>query len=169
MPLPLLLQHYLGCAGITLHKMVDAMDRGGIILQKKIAIEGCETFDTLLAKNYLEAPLLLQQLLVNFEPLYRQAKPQQGGSDWPKLTAADQRVNWNQSTSAVLKHQRSFGSLGVYAEIQGRECLITAAQGALQEHNFNAGELIVLDEVRLIVATQEGFITVDRSHLLSLD
>lgn len=168
-PLPLLLQRYPDCAGVTLHKMVDTLDTGDIVLQKKIHVEDNDTFDTLLAKNYLEAPLLLERLLVDLQNLYDTALPQQLGSYWPKLTAADQRVDWRQSTAAVLKHQRSFGSLGIYAAIQGNECLITAAQGVEYAHAFNAGDIILLDKVRLLIATLDGFITVDRSHLFELE
>ena len=56
------------------------MDRGDIVLQRKISIAPNETFDTLLAKNYLEGALLLEQLLANFKNLYSSGERQHAGA-----------------------------------------------------------------------------------------
>ena len=64
-PLPLLILAYPQHAGITLHNMTNKLDEGEVLLQKKIAIDENESFDTLSAKLYIEIPLLLDELLSN--------------------------------------------------------------------------------------------------------
>ena len=166
-PLPSLILSYPQHGGITLHKMTNKLDEGEILLQKKLTIDEHESFDTLSAKLYIEVPLLLDALLSNIDHYYQNGRKQQKGSYWEKISHLDQTINWNRPTSKVLHQFRAFGSLGVYAEIQGKVCLITTAEGVICQHGFNAGEVISIDEIRLVIASSDGLVSIPRSCCIS--
>jgi methionyl-tRNA formyltransferase len=167
-PLPLLLLAYPQHAGITLHKMTNKFDEGEVLLQKTIKIDENESFDTLSAKLYIETPLLLNKLLSNLNHYYENGTKQGESAGWEKLTRKDQTINWNRPTSKLLEQIRAFGSLGVYSELQGQSYLITAAEGVICEHNIKAGEIISIDEIRLVIASIDGLISMHRNGLISL-
>ncbi len=167
-PLPLLLLAYPQHAGITFHKMTNKLDEGEILLQKKIKIDENESFDTLSAKLYIEIPLLLNELLSNLNHYYENGTRQEKGSYWGKLSRQDQTINWNRPTVKVLNQFRAYGSLGVYSEIQGQTYLITAAEGVICQHNIKVGEIILIDEIKLVIASNDGLISIPRSCLIQL-
>jgi methionyl-tRNA formyltransferase len=167
-PLPSLLLTYPQHAGITFHKMTAELDEGDILLQKKIYIDESESFDTLSAKLYIEAPTLLNKLLSNLDHYYKTSKKQGKGSKWHKLTYDDQTINWNRPMPEVLDRIRAFGSLGVYAEIQGQLYLITAAEGVIYEHNFKPGNIISSDAIRVVIAANGGLVSIPTSSLTLL-
>ena len=168
-PVPSLILERHDCAGITFHKMTDKFDEGDILLQKKIDIQENETFDTLSAKIYIEAAILLDELLSDINGFYEDSVAQKGGTYWPKITHRDQSVVWSLSTSRVLKKIQSFGSLGVYAEINQELFLILAAEGVLYQHTFSPGTVIYSDKIKLAVATEDGLIVILTNCLISLD
>jgi methionyl-tRNA formyltransferase len=167
-PLPLLLLAYPQHAGITLHKMTNKFDEGEILLQQTIKIDDNESFDTLSAKLYVQIPQLLNKLLANLNHYYEHGTKQGKAVSWERLSQKDQTINWNRPTSKVLQQVRAFGSLGVYSELQGLRYLITAAEGVICEHNIKAGEIISIDEIRLVIASNDGLISMPRSGLMSL-
>jgi methionyl-tRNA formyltransferase len=167
-PLPLLILAYPQHAGITLHKMTNKFDEGEILLQQSIKVDENESFDTLSAKLYVQIPVLLNTLLSNLNYYYENGTKQGKTTSWKKLSRTDQTINWNKPTSKVLQQVRAFGSLGIYAQLQGQTYLITAAEGVICEHNIKAGDIISIDEIRLVIASNDGLISMPRSGLLSV-
>lgn len=167
-PIPTLLLTYPQHAGVTFHKMTDELDGGDILLQKKIFVDKSESYDTLSAKLYLETALLLDKLLFTLDDYYRNSQRQQKGSNWPKLSHDDQTINWNEPTQALLKQFRAFGSLGVYAALQSQRYLITAGEGVIYEHKVKPGSLISSDTLTVVIATNDGFISIPKNCLTSL-
>jgi len=167
-PLPWLLLAHPQHAGITFHKMSNQFDEGEILHQKKITIDENESFDTLSAKLYLEAPQLLDELLSNLKHYYENAQVQGEGSHWKVISRQEQTVDWNSSTSQLLQQFRAFGTLGVYSEVQGQSFLITAAEGVVCPHTIKAGEVISIDEKVLVIATNDGLICMPRSGLIQV-
>ncbi|PCJ38087.1 MAG: methionyl-tRNA formyltransferase [Moraxellaceae bacterium] len=167
-PLPSLILHQPQHAGVSLHKMTDDIDGGDILLQQKITIDKDESFDTLSAKLFLETPLLLDQLLTGLSNYYEDSTPQIGGSYWPQITRQEQTVDWNQPTPVVLQQIRAFGSLGTYTEINGHRYLITHAEGVKHQHNVNTGDVLSVDNIKLVIATSDGLVSIARSCLISL-
>lgn len=168
-PLPWLLLAYPEHAGITLHKMTNRFDQGDILLQKKILLDDLESYDTLTAKLYIETPILLNELLTKLDHYCQHASKQDAGTHWEKISRTAQTIDWHQSTSTVLKQIRAFGSLGVYAQLAAHNYLITAAEGVEYQHQFNAGDLILIDQIRLVIATKDGVISMPRNGLLVVD
>ena len=167
-PLPSLILQESQYSGITLHKMTSAFDNGDILLQKPIALDINESFDSLSAKLAIEAPALLHKLLSNLQGYFQNPIPQAEGSYWEKLSREDQTVHWSDSTATISKQLRAFGSLGVFSEIDGQNCLITAADWGLHSHTFSPGKILSADNISLVIATNDGFVGIPRKNLLSI-
>jgi methionyl-tRNA formyltransferase len=167
-PLPSLLLTYPQYAGVTFHKMTAKLDEGDILLQKKICIDESESYDTLSAKLFIETPLLLNKLLSDVDYYYKNSHRQKKGSTWHKLSYDDQTINWNKSTQELLKQFRAFGSLGVYARLGSQLYLITAAEGVMCRHTFEAGSIISSDTMRIVIAANEGLLVIPNSSLTLL-
>ena len=167
-PLPSLILKESRYSGVTLHKMTSKFDDGDILLQEAITLDANESFDSLSAKLAVTTPLLLSKLLSNLHDFCHRSTPQRGGSYWPKLSREDQTVHWNSPTATLSKQFRAFASLGVYSEIDGQPCLITAAEWELHSHSEQPGTILSADNVALIIATNDGLVRIPRKHLLSI-
>lgn len=166
-PLPSLILKHPQQAGITLHKMTKELDKGDLLLQKTITLDANESFDSLSTKLFIETPALLEQLLSNLDHYYTHSTPQGEGSYWPKLTHQEQTIHWYHPTSTIYKRIRAFGSLGVYSEINGQHCLITAAECISYPHQFTPGMILSADTIKLTIASKDGFVCIPRKNLLT--
>jgi methionyl-tRNA formyltransferase len=167
-PLPSLILKESQYSGVTLHKMTSEFDDGDILLQEAIALADNESFDSLSAKLAVTTPLLLNKLLSNLHSYYQDSTPQRIGSYWPKLSREDQTVHWNSPTATLSKQFRAFASLGVYSEIDGQPCLITAAEWELHSHTLQPGTILSADNIALVITTSDGFVRIPRKHLFSI-
>ncbi len=167
-PLPSLILTYPQHAGITLHKMTNKIDEGEILLQKQITLSRNESFDTLSAKLFVEVPQLLGKLLSNLEHYFKNSSRQKYGTYWEKLSLEEQTICWDKTTSKILHQLRAFGSLGVYSKIQGQNYLITSAEGVTYEHNIKSGEVVSVDELRLVIASSDGVISIPQCCITRL-
>ena len=164
-PLPHLILKQSTYAGITLHKLSNAFDTGDILLQQGISLEEQETFDSLSAKIFQQTPELLSLLLVNLDDVYRNSQVQEEGSHWPSITEAQQTLDWQQPTTRLLTTLRAFGSLGTYADIAGKACIITSAQGKRYQHHYRAGQVLLENEQHVIIATVDGELCIPQKAL----
>lgn len=167
-PLSYLLLNDAGHCGITLHKMTNEIDKGDILLQHAIALDSSETYNTLTAKLYLEAPLLLDRLLSSLNNYYENSVTQKTGSYWPSLTKKDQTINWNEGVADILKRYKAFGRLGVYAQLKQSSVIITMLEVALFDHAIKPGSIIFDDPLQVVVAAWDGFISINKSSLIIL-
>jgi methionyl-tRNA formyltransferase len=164
-PLPHLILKQSTYAGLTLHKLSNAFDTGDILLQQGISLEEQETFDSLSAKIFQQTPELLSLLLVNLDDVYRNSQVQKEGSYWPSITEAQQTLDWQQPTTRLLTTLRAFGSLGTYADIAGKACIITSAQGKHYQHHYRAGQVLLENEQHVIIATVDGELCIPQKAL----
>jgi methionyl-tRNA formyltransferase len=171
-PLPHLLLKQSVYAGITLHKLSNEYDTGDILLQKPISLEKDETFDSLSGKVSQQTPNLLSTLLSDLDDYYQGSQVQGEGSDWPSITKDEQTLDWHKPIAQVLTTLRAFGSLGTYANIAGKACVIIPtqfplyAQGKRYQHNYNAGQVILNDSEHLTVATIDGELCLSKQCIL---
>jgi methionyl-tRNA formyltransferase len=180
-PLPHLILKQSIYAGITLHKLSNEFDTGDILLQKPISLVEDETFDSLSDKVFLRTPDLLSTLLTDINGYYQNSQTQGKGSNWPAITAYQQTIDWQQPTTNLLTTLRAFGSLGSYADIAGKACVITSVlptqsvppkapassvYGKCYPHDYSAGQVIVDNEVNITVATIDGELCIPKVLLL---
>ncbi len=165
-PLPHLILNKSVYAGITLHKLSHDFDTGDILLQKAISLDDNDTFDSLSDKVFEQTPGLLSLLLVDLNNYYQNSQAQVEGSYWPSITVEQQTLIWQQSTAVLLTQLRAFGSLGNYAAIAGKACIITSASGKCYQHNYSAGQIILSNTHHIIVATVDGELCIPKTSLL---
>lgn len=164
-PLPHLILKQSSYGGITLHKLTNELDAGDILLQKTILLDEDETFDSLSEKIYLQTPELLSSLLSNLDDFYHNSQAQGEGSYWPSITVEQQTLDWQQPTARLLTRLRAFGSLGTYANIAGKACVITSAQGKCYQHHHSAGQVLLDNKQHIIIATIDGELCVPKTSL----
>jgi methionyl-tRNA formyltransferase len=168
-PLPHLILKQSIYAGVTLHKLSNEFDTGDTLLQKPISLEDDETFDSLSGKVLQETPDLLSKLLSDLDDYYQSSQEQGEGSDWPSITVSEQTLDWQQPVAQLLTRLRAFGSLGTYANIAGKACVITStqfplsAQGKRYQHDYNAGQVILNDSQHITVATIDGELRIPKT------
>jgi methionyl-tRNA formyltransferase len=174
-PLPHLILERSIYAGVTLHKLSHEFDTGDILLQKSISQNEDETFDSLSAKVFQQTPDLLFTLLSDLDDYYQNSQTQNEGSYWPSITVEQQTLVWQKSTDQLLTTLRAFGSLGTYAEILGKACVITSAplapfvptvHGKCYPHGYSAGQVILNNQQEIIIATIDGELCIPKKSLL---
>lgn len=189
-PLPHLILKQSIYAGITLHKLSNEFDAGDILLQKAILLNEDETFDSLSAKIFKQTPELLSTLLYDLDSYCQNSQAQGKGSDWPSITAGEQTLDWRQPTAALLTTLRAFGSLGTYADIAGKACVIIsysssstflnsksyvlsqqsqstlAVNGKCYQHNYSPGQVTQNDELHITIATLDGELCIPNESIV---
>ncbi len=165
-PLPQLILKQSIYAGITLHKLNNKFDAGDILLQKPISLDEDETFDSLSGKIFQQTPDLLFTLLSDLDGYYQNSQAQSEGSYWPSITQEQQTLDWQQSTAQLLTTLRAFGSLGTYANIAGKACVITSANGKGYQHDYSAGQVLLNNEQHITIATIDGELCIPKISLL---
>jgi methionyl-tRNA formyltransferase len=165
-PLPHLILKQSPFSGITLHKLDNHFDAGDILLQRAIPLATHETFDSLSAKIFQQTPEVLDTLLSNLDDAYQNSQAQGEGSLWPAITKDQQTLDWHQTTAELLTRLRAFGSLGIYADIAGKACVITSANGKQYQHHYNAGQILIDNEECITIATSNGELSIPKGSLL---
>jgi methionyl-tRNA formyltransferase len=168
-PVPHLILKQSIDSGITLHKLSHKFDTGDILLQKPIPLDENETFDSLSKKIFLQAPELLFTLLSDLDGYFLSSQGQGEGSYWPAITVGEQTIDWLQPTAVLLTTLRAFGSLGTYADIAGKACVITSAlsvNGRCYPHHYPAGQVILNTQQYITIATIDGELCIPTKSLL---
>ena len=75
-PMPVTILKGLGESGVTLHRMVEAMDEGDIILQKSVPVYPEDDLVTLTERLWSVIPALVGELVGDFDNLWYGAYPQ---------------------------------------------------------------------------------------------
>ena len=164
-PLPHLILKQSPFAGITLHKLDNHFDAGDILMQQAISLENNETFDSLSAKIYQQTPDLLASLLSNLEDAFQSSQTQGKGSQWPSISIGQQSLDWQKPMVELLAKLRAFGSLGTYANVDGKACVITTAQGKQYQHHYSPGQIITDNKEHITVALVDGELCIPKNSL----
>lgn len=98
-PMPVAILEGDTITGITIHKMSEGFDEGDILLQKEIPIYADDNLETLTIRMHRQLPELMQQLIQDFEGLWKAARVQGEGEylkmpeekDWTVTAGMDCR------------------------------------------------------------------------------
>ncbi len=109
--------------GVTIMRMVRAMDAGPILLQSDVPITKDDTRSSLTARlAELGAELLVEALaLMEVDSIEEQPQDDSKATFAPKIGRADARIDWTMSASAVGCHVRAMDSVpGAWTELRGQ-------------------------------------------------
>ncbi len=117
-PMPLTILKGLKESGVTMHKMVEAMDEGDIILREKISVYPDDDLVSLSKRQWSVIPSMVERLVSDFEKLWENAYPQEGEAQyWDMPTEIDYTVRSDMSfAEADLILRAFFGYECIYTD-----------------------------------------------------
>ena len=80
--MPLTILKGLNESGVTMHKMVLALDEGDVILQEKVPVFPDDDLITLTQRQWSVIPKMVNTLVSDFDNLWNSAKPQVGQAEY---------------------------------------------------------------------------------------
>ncbi len=154
--------------GITLMKMVEKMDAGAILVQKKVDIDIKDTTADLYNKLEVAGKELLKESLKD----YIQGKLKEVEQDTEKVTYAwniskeQEFISFHRPVEKVYNHIRGLISWPVgYGIIKEKKIKFHQAFYIEQDHNDAFGKLIGLQSDKLKIAAQGGYILIETLQL----
>jgi len=153
-------------AGITFHKLTNEFDSGDIIYQKPMTLASGESFETLMIKLHLTIPIMLNELLNNFEALYHKAKKQGISSTWPKLEINDRVIDWNMTVKKVKALAACCGRFGIVAMLNNETLLVNNIEVGQIKHSYKNGTIIKEDNDTYVVAVSDGFVILMKHNII---
>ncbi|MEK6730591.1 MAG: methionyl-tRNA formyltransferase [Pseudomonadota bacterium] len=151
--------------GITVMKIIKALDAGPMLLQSRCAIEKTDTAETLSKKlAQLGAETLLKTLdrgLVNAE-----AQDETQATYTKKIDKSDARIDWNKSAIDLDREIRAFNPWPIsFTEMNGERIRIWQATPLAETHHKKPGQIISANPVGIGVATGEGVLQIQQLQL----
>lgn len=149
--------------GITIMQMDAGLDTGDMLTMRSISIQIEDTSASLHDKlAECGAQLLVETL--NHLPTYqaqRQPQPVEGITYAEKIRKEEAKINWGQPAEVVIRQIRAFNPHpGAYTEYEGQTLKLWQAH--LSSEEGPPGKILNVDKKGILVACQEGAITVTR-------
>ena len=165
-PLSHIILQYAEHAGITFHKLSTHFDKGDIIFQAPIQLDDNEGLESLIVKLHYKIPALLNDVLFDLETLYQNAKPQSGGSYWPKITLQDRLINWQDHIDDIDRMIRAFGRFGVVACVEHEAWVVSHMEVYKTEHNMPPGAQLIQDHKTCVVSITGGIAVIYKNSII---
>ncbi len=147
--------------GITLMYMIEKMDAGAILAQKKVYIEEEDTTESLYDKLEDAGRLLLFEKLDDFIKGKLKAIEQdeaQVSYAW-NISKEQEFVSFNRTTKEVYNHIRGLISWPVgYGLINGKKVKFHQVDFELKEHKVLPGTLLGFEDNVILITTKDGYI-----------
>ena len=146
--------------GMSVHELAPAFDTGAILAQDLFPVSPGETHDTLLAKCQMASKRLARRLAGDLPRLWREARPQDVGSYWPRITETRRTLDFTQNVADVLRRIRAFGSIETVAVVDGKRLYVWQATGWEEAHRHPPGSVVHKHRRHLVVAVRDGFVLI---------
>lgn len=152
--------------GVTIMRMVPALDAGPIILQARTPIAIDETYGELeLRLSELGALALVEALtLLSLGQASEREQDESAATYAGKITRESARIRWTEGCGVVARHIRAYDPKpGAFTTLGGKEVKLFGAaetEEAGDEGGRDAGEVLAIDEGGILVATGDGAIRV---------
>lgn len=111
-PMPCTILKGLTESGVTLHKVIRALDAGEILLQEAFPVTGEDDLETLTRAIHTLAPRLVRECVAHFDRLWAEATPQSGGEYWPEPGDGDRTLTPDDSARRADRVVRAFAGYG---------------------------------------------------------
>ena len=157
-PLPYIILKEYSESGVTIHKLIDKLDAGDILIQKKFKVNRDDNLETISIKSQLLARQALEILLKNFEYFWINAKPQSGGSYWKMPTEEDMLLDWNKPVSYIEKVARAFGKMDSVAFFDNKHWIVQDVKVWEENHNIPIGKVVHKTNKEVLIAAINGFV-----------
>ena len=162
-PIQAAIREGLGETGVTIMQMVPALDAGPIVHQVRTPIVDDETAGELaLRLSELGAAALIEGLaLIELGLAKPQPQDDAAATYAGKLTRESARIDWTASAHEVGRHIRAYDPRpGAWGRVRGVEVKLFGARIAPRGTLHEAGEILSIDDVGMLVACGAGAIRV---------
>ena len=152
--------------GVTIMRMVPALDAGPILLQARTLINHDETYGELqLRLSELGALALVEALmLMSVGKLPEKPQDDTKATYAPKVERADGRVDWTLPALDVSRRIRAYDPKpGAFTTRNGLELKLFGARPS-PDHSGDAGAVLAIDESGMLVACGSGAVRLAYVH-----
>ena len=152
--------------GVTIMRMVPALDAGPILLQARTPINHDETYGELqLRLSELGALALVEALmLMSVGELTERPQDDAQATYAPKIERADGRVDWATPAIDVARRIRAYDPKpGAFTTRNGMELKVFGARPS-PDHAGDAGLVLAIDEMGMLVGCGTGAVRVAYVH-----
>jgi methionyl-tRNA formyltransferase len=153
--------------GITIMRMVKALDAGASILQTRTPIPDDETYGELEQRLSEMGAMAMIEALALIEIGKAVETPQDDARSTyaPKIDRAMTKVDWTASAEVVSRTIRAFDPRpGAFATASGGEVKLFGARTVAAEHDRPAGEVLAIDGAGMTVACRSGVVQISSVH-----
>ncbi|MBQ3546068.1 MAG: hypothetical protein IJA34_13965 [Lachnospiraceae bacterium] len=152
-PMPRIIKEKHKKSGVTMHKIEKDFDTGDIILQKEFILDKEETHSTYMNKVYELCNEMVEELILDFNNLYQEAKEQSEGEYWEIPDELEYTVTRDMSIEEADLILRAFyGYECIYKAVDKKEKVMS---GRAVRYKKNIDEYIYLP-------IKDGYIEIDR-------
>jgi methionyl-tRNA formyltransferase len=155
-PIPEILLKHPESAGVTIHKLEQALDSGDILLQERFTLSAFDDQITLLTRMYLRSAELVKSVLSDLEYYWSNSTPQPSIAPWESRSSFG-TIDPELGVASNIRIWQAFGA-ATCIETQGEKKWLTGLSGWLEPHSYPAGRLIVEQHPFLTVAVTDGFL-----------
>jgi methionyl-tRNA formyltransferase len=153
-------------SGVSIMRMVPALDAGPVLLQARTPILDDETGGELtLRLSELGALAIVEALtLVSLGDSAGQPQDETGVTYAGKITRDQARIDWTKPAIDVSRTIRAFDPVpGAFSSLRGTEVKLFGARVA-QDERGDPGVVLGIDEMGLLVACGEGSVWIAYAH-----
>lgn len=144
--------------GVTFHKLIDKMDSGDIILQKKFRVNDREDLETLSCRCQLLAKQMMEELLPNISQLWNNAVPQGEGEYWEYPSDEEMTFDGSMEVDKIDRIIRAYGKFDSCVKFNGKSWLVWDANCWKETHNYQPGTIVHETNREYLMAVKDGFV-----------
>jgi methionyl-tRNA formyltransferase len=153
-------------SGVSIMRMVPALDAGPVILQARTPIMDDETGGELAVRlAELGALAIVEALtLVSLGDAAGQPQPEEGVTYARKITREQAQVDWTRPAVEVSRVIRAFDPVpGAFSKLRGNEVKLFGARVA-QDVEGDPGVVLAIDEMGMLVGCGTGGVRIAYAH-----
>ena len=153
-------------SGVSIMRMVPALDAGPVVLQARTPILDDETGGELTVRlSELGALAIVEALtLVSLGDAAGQPQPEEGVTYAAKVSREQSRVDWTKPAVDVSRVIRAFDPVpGAFSTLRGNEVKLFGVRVA-QDAKGDPGVVLEIDEMGMLIACGSGGVRVAYAH-----
>lgn len=144
--------------GVSCHQLDADFDSGAILAQECFPLAADECHDSLDLKVQMASRRLAQRVAADLPALWAQARPQQGGSYWPRWSEEERLIDFKQPVASIARHVRAFRCVEALAEVNGVLIYVRRVVVWTEAHSHQPGAMVHSCNRSLVLAASDGYV-----------
>ncbi|MGH8778284.1 methionyl-tRNA formyltransferase [Paraburkholderia sp.] len=142
----------------TCHRIAAEFDTGDVLDTERFPLSHDESHEMLELKLQMAMHRLASRVAIDFHRLWDERSPQSPGSYWPRASDAQRTLDFNQPVADVMRVVRACGLLECFAPLRTTQVSVRRAEGWVEAHTYQPGDIVHEYRRRIVIAAQDGFI-----------